>query len=380
MAQDAQRETRYRWIGIGVATVALLGWVLALYFWSASARSENALAQQRSMVGSVAEIETRMVTLRSEAAQAEIARDQGTSELVALGQQLDETRADVAALTNQVQALRDERQKLETELSAGRDELGVLDDSIAQARQAVADTSQELSDVGARLEEARVQEAEYQARVADLSAQVAQMTADASDAQQRVQAAREAEASLEQVVVAARQELDEIESTRIAVDQSVATLVQRRDLLAADIAAAEEQMRVRQAMVVDLSQSLVERGEHLADLEARIAQLQDLVGQPARAAAAGLAIEAPYVHGAVAATFAADGTFRMRNSRTGEAVAGAYSLSEGVLILSEAEGNLGDAAFPMRCRISAEAAGFTLADEDGTCFFLAGFLFSRGDP
>lgn len=379
MAQDAHRESRYRWIGISVAAVALLGWLLALYFWSASAQSENALAQQRSMVGSVAEIETRLGVLRSEAAQAEIARDQGTSELVALLRQLDETRADVAALTSQAQALRDERQSLETDLSAGRDELGVLDDSIAQARQVVADTSQEIADVGARLEEARVQEADYQARVADLSAQVAQMTADASEAQQRVQAAREAEASLEQMVVTARQELAAIENTQAVVEQSVATLVQRRDLLAADIAAAEEQMRVRQAMVVELSQSLVERGEHLADLEARIAQLQDQVGQPARAAAAGLIIGAPYAHGAVAATFAADGTFRMSNSRTGEAVSGAYSLSENILTLSEAEGDLGEAAFPMRCRISAEATGFTLADEDGSCSFLAGVLFAGGN-
>ena len=83
--------------------------------------------------------------------------------------------------------------------------------------------------------------------------------------------------------------------------------------------------------------------------------------------------------GKITAIFATDGTFRMENRGTGHAVKGTYALSDGILTLSEAEGDLGKAQFPMRCAITPQDAGFALAEDDGTCTFLAGASFTRGN-
>ncbi len=160
MAQEARRESRYRMIGIAVATVALLGWLLALYFWSASAEAENELERHRALTGTVAEFETRIVTLRSEADQAVADRDQRVSELDQLEQESDVRRKEVAALDTRAQTLRDELETLETEITEGRDELAGIQEGVEQSRQQIAETSQEFSDVGERLEQARRQEAD----------------------------------------------------------------------------------------------------------------------------------------------------------------------------------------------------------------------------
>ena len=190
MDQNVQKNPRYRMIGFAVATVSLLGWLLALYFWSVSAETEHALVRQRSLTGSVADLETRIMALRTQAARAEGDRDASVSGLRQVEQRLDAARSNLARLENEVQTLSDKRATLQAEIGSGQDNLSTLEQSAAQNREAVAETSQELSDVGGRLTEARAQAAQVQSRISKLSAELAQMTADAADAEERVQAAR----------------------------------------------------------------------------------------------------------------------------------------------------------------------------------------------
>lgn len=374
-----KRESRYRWIGAIVVILALLGWFLALYFWSGRTAAETALASQIALTDEVTALEARIVALDAEAASAQSGRDVVVGELDQLNRDRATAQAGVAALEVEADRLTALRDALETELVAGRDEQAALEIGIAEAQQTVADTSQELSDVGARLEEGRLREVELQTNLAALSTAVADLTATSSDAEMRLQAAREAEASLEQEVLTARQVVEDLGNQRLAMEQVVATLEQRQEQLVTDNSTTEEQMTAMQSVVVDLTRTLADRSAHLATLETRIADLQQSAGDPARATAAGIVLGARYVFGDVSASFAPDNSFRMENDAGGQAVVGTYALADGVLTLTDVEGDLGRATFPMRCGIVADAGRFTLTDEDGTCAPLADVTFEHSE-
>ena len=377
---QGQREARYRWIGASVAGVALLGWLLALYFWSVSAETQDELDRQVALAGTAANLQTRIATMNAEVVQAAAAHGQIMSNLDRLQQQLQSAQAAAAALDVRTQALREEREALLQEIARDQDALAGLQQEIAQAQQQITQTSQDFADVGERLEEARRQEADLQSRVSDLTATVAQLTGEAAGVEERVQNAREAEAQLQLQVAAAREDLSSIENTRSTVSQSVDALVQRREELAADSANAEERMRTMQEMMATLSRTVAERSERLAELQSRIGELQQEAGRPARAATAGLVLDQLYRHKSVTAMFDREGRFQMTNADTQRTAAGEYTLSEGVLTLSSVDGDLEDARFPMRCRITAAGAGFILNDEDGSCARLSGVSLERVVP
>lgn len=297
MAEKIQENTKYRWIGISIVSVALLGWLLALYFWSASTEAETNLERQIALNGEATELEARIVTLRSEVTQTESAREARTSELATLEPQLVELQQDVRAAEDQAQVLREERDALEAENATLGEQRDSLQNDIEEAQSRVTETAQELSDVGERLEQARTQEAEIQASISGLTADVARLTEEASGAENRVQTAREAEASLEQRVAAARTDLEEIKTERDTVSQAADTLVERRDALANETQQAETQMKNLQEQLVQLSEDLAERSNALAEVEAGIADQQREAGQPARAAASGFILGERYEYG-----------------------------------------------------------------------------------
>lgn len=379
MAQNAPKETRYRNIGIAVASFALLGWLLMLYFVSASASTQSDLDRQIALHGTAEEIEARIATLTTQADEATITRDANASELDAVSQRLQDAQTEVASLDEEAEALRQERQTLETELVTGREELAQIETGLSEAQDAVATTSQELSDVGERLQDARQQEAELQSGIAALTAEVAELTEEAAEAENRVQTARDAEASLEQSLLAAREEQQEIEATRETLQESVDALSQRREELAADTLAAEQQMKGLQDMTSELTRMLADRSEQLAVLEDRIAGLQDEAGARVRADASSIVLDVPYMHRTTSATFASDGTFEVRNMLNDDSINGHFDLSEDAITLSDVEGDMGDTAFPMTCAVSIDDAGFTLEDADGTCGPLDGASFTLTD-
>ena len=178
-------------------------------------------------------------------------------------------------------------------------------------------------------------------------------------------------------MAAARTDLEEIETERDALSQAADTLVERRDALAAETQQAETQMKNLQEQLVQLSEDLAERSNALAEVEAGIADQQREAGQPARAAASGFILGERYEYGPVIAVFSDGGSFEMENSITGKAMSGTFTLEEDILELSDAEGDLGDAEFPIRCTIVPETAGFTLEETDNTCGLLSGVSFSR---
>ncbi len=406
MAEVGSQTQRYRYIGIAVVTVAVLGWLLAIYFWTTRAQVENELARQVQMVGTAEEIDQRIAQLQAETTDAQTQRDAATSALEQEQRQQEETReriaaeldeaqneleatrgrleqaqAEMADLESQVEEMRAEQEAFEAERAQDDEVLAELDATIADAREEVAATSEELAEVGARLEDARGRESELQARLAELSAELADLTREATDSEQRVQAARLAEAELEQQKVSARAELEEIEAARETLDATVETLTQRRDELASDTEAAEAHMEATQNMVVELTLALAERGEQLAELEGRISEMQQAARSATDQEVSGLAFGTRYAHDQVTAIFDADGMYTMLNRRTGARASGEYELSEGILTLNEADGDLEGVEFPIRCAIEADASGFKLAQtDDESCGALADTTFTRDSP
>ena len=81
------------------------------------------------------------------------------------------------------------------------------------------------------------------------------------------------------------------------------------------------------------------------------------------------------LQGPLTAEFAQDGTFTISNEERSSSVTGSYSLDDGLLVLSEGTGDVGSTAFPIRCGIERQDAGFRLTSPDGGCRPLAGTKF-----
>lgn len=379
MQKVSQQETRYRWIGVGVMGVALLGWLFGLYFWSAASDAENRLAEQSALQGTAEDLTVQIAALRAEADEATLIRDENTGALQGVSADLEAAQAEFATLEQEAAALRSERDTMQTELEQGRAELDEIATGLTDTQTNITESTQELSAIGERLEAARQQEADLQATIAALSAEASQLSEEAAGAEERVQAARDAEASLEERLQTAQAEEAAIADSRDSLQQSVDTLTQQQDTLASDTMAAEEQLQALQAMTGDLTRLLAERSAQLQTIEERIGGLLEEAGTVIRANASGLATDTPYLFENVALLFQPDGVFEMTNTRTAKTVTGAFALEDDVITFSAAEGDTGTAEFPMSCDITIAEAEVTLDDSDGSCALLGGITFTQGE-
>ncbi len=379
MQQVSQQETRYRWIGVAVAGIALLGWLFGLYFWSVASDAQDRLAAQTALEGTAQELTGQIATLRDEAEEATLMRDENTVALDAVSAELEQARRAFAALEDDATTVRTARDTMQTELDEGRAELAQIEDGLTETQNRITESTQELSAIGERLEGARQQEADLQAVIAQLSAEASQLSEEAAGAEERVQAARDAEASLEERLQTAQAEQAAIAETRDSLQQSVDTLTQRQETLASDTLAAEEQLQALQAMTGELTTLLADRSAQLQTIENRIGGLLEEAGTVIRADASGLATGTPYMFENVALLFQPDGMFDMTNDRTDKTVTGGYALADGVITFSDAEGDTGAADFPMVCGITISEAELTLTDTDGSCALLDGATFAKGD-
>jgi uncharacterized phage infection (PIP) family protein YhgE len=246
----------------------------------------------------------------------------------------------------------------EQQVAPLREIIAGFDIARADAEQRLSVRTQELADVGERLTEARASEAALQQQLSVLTEETARLAAGSSEAEARVQEARDAEASLQTALTSATTELDRITAERDALVAELQEMTQRRDFLAADNAASTEQRDSIQAVVTLLSDDLAARSEQLAKVERRITDLQmrksenattDLPLQP------GL-----YTVGPLEVTRGDDGRFVLLNDARGQKVTGGYTATEGLLTLTEAEGDTGTTPFPMTCALRQSGDGLVL--------------------
>jgi cell division septum initiation protein DivIVA len=143
------------------------------------------------------------------------------------------------------------------------------------------------------------------------------------------------------------------------LQQQVADLQTRRDELTAEVQNYQNQRDQLQPQVDELSRTITQRGEELTALEQRIAQAISAADTVGRYTVAGEGE-------AQGLTLSLDpaGKFTLIG-RGNRSVTGDYVLTETELQLTNAQGAVGNAQFPMTCPIVNNDNGFTIGDAPG---------------
>ncbi|KAI9883103.1 MAG: hypothetical protein M1823_005125, partial [Watsoniomyces obsoletus] len=127
-----------------------------------------------------------------------------------------------------------------------------------------------------------------------------------------------------------------------------------------------------QPQVDELAQTITERGQELTALEQRIAAA--VATSDAAASAGRYTVAGEGEARGLTLTLDPAGKFTLAD-RGNRSVNGDYVLTENQLELSNAQGALGNAQFPMTCPVAANDNGFTIGDAPGCV--LSGLAFDR---
>jgi Tfp pilus assembly protein PilO len=334
-------------VPVVLAIVAVVGWGFALYLFTARSELQSELTRQNLAVGTLQSLQGEVVTLTSDRDRLMGERDTADAGLVERQQQLTQLQDQTTTAEGDLGERQADMTAVEGQLEPLRAEIAGFDTARAESEQRLTESTQELADVGERLAEARAIEA-------DLSQQLAALTEEAAS------------------LVAAATELDRITAQHDDLANAVAAMTERRDMLAADNAAASEQRQSVQAIVTTLSEDLAVRSQQLAEVEQRMADLQaqdaPSDGEPAESVEeAGLA-PGNYKAGPFALTLDDAGQFTLTNSAREGEITGRYEIGEDRFTLSDAQGGVGTAAFPMICAVASSESGMMLSRaQEGQC-------------
>jgi len=389
-------------VPLALAVLAALGWMIFIVYWF------NASGDRRALESRVVELEADREQIASqfqahreassthaelveaiEVAQAELSelearRDQAEGEATGRESELEELQAALASAEEDLATARSEFEAVEAEMESAREEA-------SQRQNELAEASEEAVRIGARLEEARENEAELLQTVAELSEQASEQSGQLSDIETRLQGARQEEADLSAALAQAREETAELEARQASLEQAVEQQREHRAALSVEIERAEEQRSRLQSQVSELADTLAERSQQMAETEARIESLQSETNEAVAASASGLrpgqyvGLSRSAANIRVEARFDEDGGFELRRERRGmdgdgDVVTGQYELANGALTLSDAEGGIGTAQFPMQCAIEPSGGGFMMPDgQEAEGCALSGVTFHRVD-
>ncbi len=385
--------------------IAVVGWVFALFLIGERATLRTDLADQNEAVGTVRELQSEATTLTSQTEALDTQRDEINAEITTQQSNLSTLQDEVATTQISLDKIRSEQSAIEDQLAPMREEITGFETARTKAQNNATEATQELADMGDRLTEARATQAELQQQLSVLTDDTSRLAQEASDAEARVQEARDAEAASQAAVAAATEELGRITTERDAVSKELDDMIQRRDQLAADNTAAEEQRQSVQAIVTQLSEDLASRSQQLAETEQRISELQkqgvqaqgqqtqdqqdqatrdqDTQGQeqkvpdPAPQTQSEDQVVAAlepgsYSGGAISMILANDGRFTLTNADRGKEVTGRYETTDGEITLSDAVGDVGTTIFPVTCGVQRAETGFAIAQVGDEICPLAG--------
>lgn len=262
-----------------------------------------------------------------------------------------------------------ERSELRADYEASEAARAALQDELDQRRRSAARLEDIAAEVESREQVLADVAASQNAAQAELAAIESEIATNRTRLDEQAAAARSADADADRRKAEAASAVAENAAQKAAMEEAIAGLQARRDELATDVASAEAHRTALQTEITDLAATLASRGEELAALEGRVGDLQ-----AANDEASGLS--GTYRSERLAVTFNDDGTFRMSDLDGGRVVRGRYEREGGSLRLLDAEGDTGDATFPLRCGLSQVDAGFTF-DRTPECGPLAGLAFVR---
>ncbi len=225
-------------------------------------------------------------------------------------QDLESRQQDLASVTQQEAKMSARLKAVAAEIAPIDERLANQSQLVDDAEKKTIARTDELAAVGQRLEQARAQEADLRKSVSQLSAEASDLADQASQAESRVQEVRDAEASLQQELDKAHEELATMEKQNSGLEEAVAQLSARRAQLAEDTSAAQSQRDALQEELTDLTQALSTRADELTQLEERIAGLQEQGAQATAANIVGLRV-GQYEAVGITASFDSDGNFAM---------------------------------------------------------------------
>jgi len=369
-----------------------------------------ALAERRAAA------ETQMSSeLSKMTSEIETARKNFEAELGTLAERRDAALQKTEAAEASLGETRSQLEEANARLKSHRSELKEIQKKIAErqtsqeeAQGSLTKVTEELQTVGARLQEARQQESQLRETLSTLQEEAANLSKELAEAETRIQEARSAEAKLQETASQTSKKVAALEEQEKQLQSSVSELDARRSTLEEDVSTAEEQRTKVQSELSDVTALLKSRSDELLEVERRISEQQNTEGMKAdksepvnkgigatqepktktesstskgEAASSGQGSIQPgtYRSGNLEAQFSTEGTFRMRNDEKGAEASGQYSVNEGVLTLSNPEGDVRKGvSFPLRCAVTSEAGAFVLneaGDEGTSCGPLAGVTF-----
>lgn len=347
------------------------------------------------------------------------------------GRALRSSRARPAA---QLESQRAALETIETEFAEQRN-------SRQDAETALTEVIRELETVGARLVEAREQESALRETLSTFQEEAASLSEKLAQAEVRIQEARSAEADMHETAAQTSQQVADLEAQEEELTASVSDLSTRLSDMQSDVSAAEEQRAKVQSELQDVTQLLEARSDDLVKVESRIAEKvggasstpSEAAGNQKEAEAEGDAVQTDqgsdgasetghdgtaaepvgaktpdetaqataeevdvtggekstngdanimpgtYRTGDIEARLGPDGVFHMRNKESEFEVSGNYSTEDGIVTLSNPEGELRHGVnFPLRCAVESKGDRFSLDEIEGigpSCGPLSGVTF-----
>ena len=156
------------------------------------------------------------------------------------------------------------------------------------------------------------------------------------------------------------------------LQQQTAELESRRDQLSGELQSYQSQRDELQPQVEQLTSTLADRSQELADVEARLAET--VASSDASSTLGQFIVSGEGSAQGLTLTLNEDASFTMA-SQSGRSVSGSYILADEELRLTDASGDLGNASFPMVCPISRTPSEFTVGSAEGCA--ISGLTFEQ---
>lgn len=366
-----------------ILVIAVAGWLAFLAMWINAANQSGQLQQsiatltterddvaqrlseQETAQGQLADIQGQIT-----AAQEDLAAN--TASLETVRNDLTARQQDLNTVTADLEARRTETTELQQQADAAAQRTAELTVQQQELQGQIDTANQQVNDIGSRLEAARQQEAAATANAAQLTNEAATTTSSLADLQSQLQTAREQLTSAQTQLADLATQSQTAGTDLQSLQQQVADLQTRRDQLTAEVQGYQAQRDELQPQVEQLAQTVTQRGEELKTIEGNIATA--VAASDAAAAAGRYTVSGESAAGGLTLTLNPAGKFTLAG-RGNRSVNGDYVLTDNQLQLTNAQGALGTAQFPMTCPVAANNNGFTIGDAPGCV--LSGLTLER---
>ena len=368
---------------LALLVVAAIGWVAFFAMWFNSATQYGSQQETVAMLMTERDVaQAQLAEITATSGTLEELRGQASSsqaKLDATTQALETARADLSsrndelvALDLQLETKQAVAEQLDTQVATATRAVSDLDASRQQLESEINQAQSQLTDIGARVEEARALEATVTTNVAQYTKEAAASAASLSRTQTQLQDTQEKLTAAQTQMADLAGQTEAAQSALAQLQQQTADLERRRDQLLGELQSYQSQRDELQPQVEQLTSTLADRSQELANVEAQLGE--SVASSDAASTLGQFIVSGEGSAQGLTLTLNEDASFTM-TSRSGRSVSGSYILADQELRLTDANGDLGNASFPMACSISRTPLGFTVGSTNGCA--ISGLTFDQ---